>query len=391
MKNRYTISLLGVLFFSASYLSAQPFAVYLNPANSQYWLIKYNTSNGSHSDEVYLTGMTGYLSGDYTTFNAGENQYCFVGYNGALYRFYSIDVINKLIVHEPVLGGNIIGIEYNCNDSLFYGLYESSGNYSIATLNAVDGSITSLGVVNNIDGAVAGSFFIDAVLNQYGFVTANGTNFELRTYQLPSGTLISSALFNDNVTGIEYSCAQNAVFGLWNNGGVYKLEQINTITGNHSTIASLNGINPGFIAEAHTTDQFGNYTFRGFNSNNELSIFTIDLSTGAVLNTFLNEDNSSGFESAHCAGVFMSVKNFFDEVCHIYPNPTVEEIKIKSPQIISSALLLTSTGMEIIAFKTINQQEFSLTLPSLQNGVYLLQLKNQEGIITTYRILISGN
>jgi len=383
----------GLVFFFllCENIKAQPFAVYLNPGNSQYWLIKYNTTAGTHSDEVYLSGMTGYLSGDYSTFNAHENHYCFVGYNGAIYRFYSIDVINGLIVHDPVLGGNIIGIEYNCNDSLFYGLYESSGNYSIATLNPATGIVNALATVNNMDGAVAGSFFIDVTLNQYGFVAASGANFELRTYQLPSGNLATSNLFPDNIVGLEYSPVQNAVFGLWNNGGTYQLEQINTSTGNHTSIAILSGVNPGFIAEAQSVDHAGHYTFRGFNSGNQLSIFSIDLSNGTVLYSFLNDDNSSGFESSHCANVFMSIKNEVSDSIQIFPNPASQELKIKSPRTITSAVLYDLLGNEVTRFKNIDQNDFSLNISELNNAMYILQLNNSDGSSLIRRIIISRN
>lgn len=380
------------LFVSISaVINAQPFAVFLNPGNSQYWLVSYDPITGARTDIAYLSGMTGYLSGDYTSFNAPKNEYNFVGYNGALYRFYSVNVLTGTVTSDPILGGNIIGLEYNCNDSLFYGLYEDAGNYFIATLNEITGQVTSLGSVATMDGAVSGSFFLNTFDNTYGFITVSGSNYELRTYQLPSGTLVNSFNFPDNVVGLEYNSFHNSVYGLWNDNGDYKLEEINLTNGQHTTVNTIPGVNPGFIAEAQCSDINGNYTFRGFNVNNQLTIFTIDLSDASIVDSFPNAENSSGLEVGNCLGVTLNTQEEKIESLEIFPNPSKENFTLNSEKPVESYAIYSTTGSLIYRENTNNKTSIQVQTVNLNPGIYFISLTFSNGTFISKRLILLPN
>lgn len=70
---------------------------------------------------------------------------------------------------------------------------------------------------------------------------------------------------------------------------------------------------------------------------------------------------------------------------HIYPNPVHDRLNIESNNTITSFVIESITGSEISrsSVQTIN----SLDVSSLQNGIYILKLKNGNEIIETHRFI----
>ena len=72
----------------------------------------------------------------------------------------------------------------------------------------------------------------------------------------------------------------------------------------------------------------------------------------------------------------------------VFPNPASEKLTIKAGKYIDHALLLDITGNTVLSKQNINQQITRLDVSSVNSGMYILQLYDFEGLISTRKIII---
>ncbi|WP_167605668.1 CotH kinase family protein [Maribellus sediminis] len=71
----------------------------------------------------------------------------------------------------------------------------------------------------------------------------------------------------------------------------------------------------------------------------------------------------------------------------VYPNPASERLNIKSGEYLDYVLLLDLTGKTILSRRDVNQQITQLDISSLNPGIYILQLADLKGFISTRKII----
>lgn len=311
-----------------------PLAVWEDPNTGDYNVVTLNGTNGVLTSQTVIPGMSVFVLGNKTCFNSDQGYYHFAGFNGGQQRYYTYDMISKSIVADISFSDNIVGIRYNCNDSIYYGLREQSNTYDLVTFDPIGGTVTSIGPVPGIDAYVGNAFALDRINARYMFVALDAGNYYLQVFDIYSGTLLYNNPFPDNLTGLRFNCVDTTVYALWEKGTDYQLEVIDVASGLHFTRSVLSGVVPGMIPESSSVNNNGEYTYRGFNSNNVISLITIDLASGVVTNSVPTSDNAVGFEEQVCCygqGPPVSVGELGQEPeIEVYPNPFREALNIGS-------------------------------------------------------------
>jgi type IX secretion system substrate protein len=366
--------------------NGNPYAVWEDQAAGGYYFVQLDASTGVKTNIAVIPGMTAFVAGNKSAFNYDLNYYHCAGIDNGQTRYYTIDASNGMVVSNPVLNDNLVGIEYNCNDSILYSLREVSNSYDLVSLDPITGIVTSIAPITNITGYVTGTFAIDYINSHYIFVAFNNGSLTLRAYDLYSGIKVYDNPFTDNLTGYRYSCSDSALYGLWENNNQYLLERITPSNGTHNTVNILGGVVAGIIAESSSINQQGVYTYRGFDATNAIALINIDVSNGMVLGTIQTQDNAVGFEEGVCcydtSGATVSI-NEIDGISkiHVYPNPNKGTffITYSLPQHQSGFLEILDTSGRIIyaqklpPWSTLQQ----IQLPSnISKGVYNCSFSN---------------
>ena len=352
--------------------SNRPYAVWEDQSFSVYKFVRMDASTGIKTEISTIPGMTAFIAGNNTAIDFYNNRYHVAGMSGGTTkRLYTIDISSGTVIYNPVFTDNIIGIEFNCNDSLLYALKEAFGVYYLVTIAPDSATITTIASLNGMNAYVGGSFSLDVNQNLYSFVALVGSNYRLRSFSTQTGLMINDNIFPATIYGHRYNCEDGYVYGTWDNGGVYKLEKTDINTGIHTTVDTLNGVTPGFVAESQSVNGSGQYTFRGFDSNNDYAIFAVDLSGGSIINSSLTTDNAVGFEEASCCSMITSVS----EIRHtsdmkIYPNPADDFIYLEYPKQIENIECFDIYGKNI----PVDFNNNSINVRSLENGIYILKI-----------------
>ncbi len=382
MKN--FIILIFLMSPACIFSQGNPFAVWENQQTSTYWLVRLDAATGFKTDLYPLSGVTAFVAGSKTAFNTDSMHYHFAGLNGATLRYYTIDVQTGNVLYSPVLSDNIIGMHYNCNDSLLYGMRGSGNVYDLITLNPASGLMNVIGPVSGISAYVTESFSFDPVQQYFNLVVISGATKFLRTYFAKTGALVNNNAFPDQVTGHRYSCADSALYGLWEDSGVYKLEKVFPQTGTHTTVGTLAGVTPGFVLESACMNQAGIYTYRGFDTSNTFSIISIDVSSGAVLSISNTTDNAVGFEEGICCySTLTSAEELLNSEQYellIHPIPGYGSVNIACARSIESIRICSPSGIIINTFSPDKPAlNFELDIADLEGGIYFLNIRLDSG------------
>ncbi|MBC7861459.1 MAG: hypothetical protein IAF38_00710, partial [Bacteroidia bacterium] len=321
--------LAGLTVFSQA---GRPYAIWEDQSLGVYRYVRLDASSGSKTNISVIPGIAGFVAGNATAYNSVTDQYHFTAVNGSgQLIFYTLGRITGAIIYNPFLQHNLVGIEYNPADSLLYALRINTTTYDIVTLDPATGADTLVISCGNFTGYVAGSFCLNTQLQHYSFIVLNASTYFLRTFDLATGLMIANNSFPDNVVGHRYSCLDNAVYGLWEVNNVYTLEQIDQLSGAHTTVDTLASVTPGFVTESYSVNTTGNYTFRGFDAGNNFALFTIDLANAAIIASASTNDNAVGFEEpGFCAGTTL-VNNLHEEYLkNIFPVPATDKLFIRT-------------------------------------------------------------
>jgi len=156
-----------------------PFAVWEDPNTGLYNLANINGSTGTMSIVNVLIGVDAFVAGSNTTIDTDEMQYHFMGLDNGQVKYYTVDINTGNILNSPIINDNLIGIEYNCNDSILYAMREVNNNYDLVKLDPVNGIVTSIATMPGIDGYVGNTFALDRINQQFIFVALQNGLFYL--------------------------------------------------------------------------------------------------------------------------------------------------------------------------------------------------------------------
>ncbi len=277
-----------------------PFAVWENQQTSTYWFVRMDAATGVKTNVAAIPGMSAFVAGGSTAYDNDLNRYHVAGLSGGQQFYYTIDAASGNLLYSPPLAATLVGVDYNCKDSVLYGMRVAGNSYDLVTVDPATGSVASIAPMSGFSAYLAESFAIDRMLQVYALIVQVGNVRYLRGYDLDTGALLYDNLFPDNLTGIRYSCSDSSLYGLWENAGVYKLERVDVAAGNHATAGILTGVTPGFVGESASVSDAGYYTYRGFDQGNGIALISIDLSSASVASVSPTTDNAAGFEEAVC-------------------------------------------------------------------------------------------
>ena len=371
-----------------------PLAVWEDPNTGDYSVVTLNGTNGVLTSQTVVPGMSVFVLGNKTCFNSDQGYYHFAGFNGGQQRYYTYDMISKSIVADISFSDNIVGIRYNCNDSLYYGLREQSNTYDLVTFDPVIGTVTSIGPVPGIDAYVGNAFALDRINARYILVALDAGNYYLQVYDIYSGALLFNNPFPDNLTGLRFNCVDTTVYALWEKGTAYQLEVIAVATGTHFTKSVLAGVVPGMIPESSSVNNNGEYTYRGFNSGNVISLITIDLASGMVTNSVATSDNAVGFEEQVCCygqGPPVSVGEPGEESdIVIYPNPFSESLTVLSTPRLEGAFIAIRdmTGRVVRTVSNALAGKVVVDTRGLRAGAYALEVRDSSNGLVYRKVVL---
>lgn len=360
-----------------------------------YRLSTINPTTGNITQIAPIPVVQFYVLGNKQCINTHDSTYTFAGHDGADVRLYTVTMDSAIIVNNPVFNNNVIGLQYNCNDSSIYAMEENGSAYDLVKVDKTTGLTTQIGSVSGVSAYVGDGFVLDVNRGLYHFFGLFGTNIKMYSIDIVTGMVTSSPFFPDNVTGLAYSCQDSTVYGLWEDGPDYKLESIDPITGTHSTVGILSGIDPGFVAESASINYFGEYIYRGFaNTNNVL--LTIDVQTASVINNVSFSDNVSGIDYYVCCDeepIISSLNEFvIKEELNIYPNPFNSSTNITWDKTINDGFVevFDIAGKLVYTESNIEGNKYTLQRHTLKEGVYFINLtSNSNQLRITGKLLVN--
>lgn len=359
-----------------------PYAIWEDQQNNNYQYVRLNPATGVKTNVATLPPMLGFVATDASTYNYNMNYYHFIAQTGPSTRtLYTLNGMNGSVIYSPVITNTVVGIEYNCADSTLYGIEVSGNSYYYVKIDPVTAAVTVITAINGMQGYVGGAFSLDLQQQVYIFKALVNTSYRLRGIDVKTGAVLHDNAFNDNVVGHKYSPTDNAVYGMWDDGGVYQLEKIDYTAGTHSTVASYPVMSTGFLGQMFSMSQNGDYTLRALDSTNQMSLFTLDCTTGSVINYSNTSDNAVGFEEPACVTGTTGLSAAVVPDVRVFPNPATDELHIS---------LATGAPFSIALYEAYGRllQQYdnvcgaaTLPLAACGPGVYFVRLITPGGTI----------
>ncbi len=373
------LQLLAYCILLTAYCLAQgPNAIWEDQINGGYKYVRFNSVTGVKTTVANLPPMVGFVAADASASNPDMNYYYFIAQTNTNKILYTLNRSSGAIVYSPVITNTVVGIEYNCADSMLYGIQVNGNSYNFVKVDPVTATTTTVAGIANMMGYVGGTFSLDLAAQTYTYRALTSTVFVLRTLNVKTGAVVANNTFADNIRGMKYSPTDNKTYGLWDDNGVYKLEDLDVMTGTHSTVMSYTAIIPGFYGENTSINQNGEYTFRGFDANNNPALFTLDVTTGAILYQNSTSDNAVGFEEPTCVTASTSLNAISTERSPLfYPNPASNIIHLEEP-----AILYNSLGEKVLEIKT-----KTADLSSMPRGIYFVKSYDEGSSLFTKLML----
>ena len=381
------------MFILWSFLGYSQNDIYcLNDFAGWYRLSTIDPTTGVITEIAPIPGVSFYVLGNKQCINTHDSTYTFAGSDGTNVRLYTLDLATGSILSNPIFNNNVVGLQYNCNDSTIYAIEETGGNYYLVTLDKTTGLTIQKGVVGGVTAYVGDGFALDVKRGLYHFFGLFSSNIYMYSVDINSGLVTTSAPFPDNVTGLAYNCNDSIIYGLWEDGADYKLERITPSSGAHSTIGVLNSITPGFVAESAAIDRNGMYTYRGFSNSNSISLITVDVQTANVIDTISFTNNVSGIDYFVCCSdtiTTVGIDEIGQKTITVYPNPFHEKIELDwSYEIKNGSIeLFDVNGSLVFQEKNINGKSYLLERKGIPNGIYIAVIKGENQFSWSSKII----
>ena len=107
-----------------------------------------------------VPGLDFIVLGNTSTLSSDINQFHFVGIDGANTRLYTIETSLGRMMANPIITDNIVGIESNFSDTSLHALKKVGNIYDLVEIEALTGTITSIGPIPSVDAYVSETFIL---------------------------------------------------------------------------------------------------------------------------------------------------------------------------------------------------------------------------------------
>ncbi|MFI5219627.1 MAG: T9SS type A sorting domain-containing protein [Bacteroidia bacterium] len=391
MKKIYIISAM-LLLLSSITSHAQPSVIYGLAKKSgtvkevHFASVDPATGNVTIISPNYITNHIA-LSG--TAFDFYNNLYFYYSPGGAGINLNAVDISSGVLSYFTTitlpLGSYFESIQFNCNDSSFYGIYRNSITYDVrlGKLNVNSGAATILSPVSLGASAVMDSYTYDKS-NQV-FYFSNGQN--IIGVSMVSGIVISTTPITlsagEYFENVEFNCNDSTLYGTYRNSSGMKFAKINLTTG-IVTVISASSFAGGYIMGG---GHILNEDERKYYFNTGTEIFTIDITTGITINSAIYVFPLTGnfyfyyikkVLDCDCVNPTGAEEIGYSQHDLFYPNPVNRTItfSLNSNKKVSIINLTGETVLQKI-FSSEPNQKAEIDVSSLDPGIYFMKVGNK--------------
>lgn len=372
--------------------------IYMYDQNSNSWSQLGSTINGNNNEYF---GHSVSLSSDGSVVAIGSTDNSTNAYDAGVVRVYSYSSANWTQV-----GGDIYGTSYK----EYFG-------YSVSLSN--DGTILAAGGPNYSDskteaGVVRIYKYDNTSWNQLGTDIVGkadyyytGSSLELNA---DGSTIVISASADNNTTrkgevyvykydGTNWNKAGNDIVGSTSSNPIHKTVSINSdgsviAVGNPNEDPNNDDSNNGVVRvykfntssstwEQVAGDIIGESASDGFGDAVCINDAGNIVVAGAPFNDAGNSSNTYNCGSARIFELTTATKvsSLMSDNISIYPNPTRGVLNIRSKENIKQVIISNITGETILTNSNENQTH-SINLSHIKNGIYIITIKTDSGIVT---------
>ena len=244
--------------------------------------------------------------------------------------------------------------ELRCNNNQLSSL-DVSNNTNLTFLNADSNNLTSIDVTNNTQL----DFFHIAENNLTSLDITNNT--ALTSFSIRSNNIANLDITNNTLLEV-ISIEGNSLTSL----DVSAHTSLTYLNAKSNQLTSLN------VKNGNNT----NLTNFWSTGNPNLSCVEVDNVAWSTAN-WTNIDGTTSF-SENCAA--LSVDEFNETTNFtVFPNPSTGIVTIESKSVIQEILIYDLQG-RIVTTSIPNRKSVQMIMPSLQKGIYLIQLKSEKSI-----------
>jgi len=367
-------SLLIFLSISLSLYSQSESNIYgLNIATDGLHIEKINLSTGILSNcSSILPHECDVFSSAYTpAIDPIRNRYYIISYG----KLWSIDINTGDVINSYDIGDNALWcMQYNFLDNSIYGINIESGGLYLGKIDLNTGILSSCTSKLPQDCGAFGSQYspaIDPFGNRYFRISYS----KLWSIDLSTGEILNSYdVSDDDLWCMQYNFLDSTLYGInIASDGLY-LEKFNFNTGKLSNCPNVLPQDCGSFGSQYfpAIDPLGNRYFRV--SSNKL--WSIDLNTGQVLNTYDISDNDLWCMQYNYIESITGIKpsaqiNLFD----IYPNPAQDYFYIESGIRSNKCINIRITDIQgnVLLDKYLNSANEKIDISRFKKGIYILE------------------
>jgi Secretion system C-terminal sorting domain len=385
---KLTITLILLLFHVVGYTqSSEPYCI--NEIAGTYSLANINPQTGVVNNIGVVFGFSFYILGNKHCVNTHDNTFTFSGYDGNNAILFTVDLATGTTINSPVFNGVVVGLRYNCEDSTIYAIEENGGGYDLVKVDKTTGFTTTIGFISGVSGYVGDSFVLDTKRGVYHFFGLFGPSIKMFSVDINTGVVTASPFFPDNLAGLAYNCEDSTAYGLWEDGTDYMLEKIDPTTGTHTSVGVMTNIDPGYVSESSTINSNGEYIYRGFSNTNPV-LLTVDLQTANVINNVPFSATVSGVDFySCCSDIITSLPENKKNRAGLFPNPFVNNVTLNWDVNVKNGELnlFNALGEMVLTENNINGISFQLKRNKIPNGLYFIQVKENNKIIWSDKLI----
>jgi hypothetical protein len=373
MKKLITIiALSGVIYLLVSAQQDSIYAIYWNNTNTIAYIASFNFTKGTINTIASLPGVTGLTPGS-STFNTNSNQYIIKSNLGII----TIDVKTGTVMDTFESVYNFTEFEYDNTRNMVYGVYwnDTYSTEYLASLDLTEGTISSITGLSGVTGVTPGSSTFNHVRGQYIIKS----NLGIIAIDVQTGAIVNTFESVFNFSEFEFDSTTNMVYGVyWDK--TYSTEYLASLDitdGTITPIASLPGV---------TTIKLGSSTLncdsKQYIIKSDLGIISIDVQTGAVVDTIATDLKISEFEYIKYKDETVLHDPYrIDRATysfHLSPNPAINYTVIKGELPINSVTIFNIMGQKISENQFQKDNMVVLDTKLLNTGLYVILIETDS-------------
>ena len=380
---KYIIAVIFIILTTSLVVKAQQhviYGVYWDNAISTEYLASLDLGNGTITAIDSLPGMTSYSSGS-STFNNIDGEYLIKCNLGII----TVDVQTGAVLDTFASIFNFGEFEFDSVSKMVYGVYWDNTNSKeyIASLDLNNGTITPINSLPGVMSISSGSSTFNHIDGEYIIKC----NLGIITIDVQSGAVLDTFASIFNFGEFEFDSVSKMVYGVyWDNTN--SKEYIASLNLNNGTITPISSL-PGVTSISLSTSTF-NHIDGEYIIKCNLGIITIDIQTGAVLDTFASIFNFGEFEYTWSVATGMNEYVKLSpsvSTLEIFPNPTDYKTFLRSETPIQRVIIFNMQGQKIHEIEFNNQYHLVLDTQHLVNGVYILLAQTNSSLLTRKLII----